>query len=142
MFRKHARDVIVDDNDIVHFAKPLLGEHSNRRGAATYAHALFLYAVDNRSLARLYHHLGTVLDLQFGRLAIAQVQQRVASRGALVTAASCEMPHAAQRQHLRSVFARGHMADRLSPGAHGSTLRPEMTVGVNLHLYAAVTEYP
>ena len=50
------------------------------------------------------------------------------------------MMHAAQRQHLRAVFARRDMADRLAFGAHGRRLGAEMAVGVDLHLDAAIGE--
>ena len=50
------------------------------------------------------------------------------------------MMHAAERQHLRAVFAGRHMADRLALGAHRRLLGAEMAVGVDLHLDAAIAE--
>src|SRR5579859_7152548 len=34
MLREHTGDVIVDDDNVIHFAEPLLGKHSDGRGAA------------------------------------------------------------------------------------------------------------
>ncbi len=50
------------------------------------------------------------------------------------------MMNAAQRQHLRAVFACGDVADRLALRANRRRLRTEITVGVDLHLDAAITE--
>ena len=65
---------------------------------------------------------------------------RLAGDDALLLAAAGQMPHAAQRQHLRAVFRRGHMADLLALGAHGRLLRPDEAVGVDLQLHAAIAE--
>src|SRR5262249_38913342 len=54
--------------------------------------------------------------------------------------AAGEVTDAAERQHLRAVLARRHMADRFTPGAHYRRLGAEMTVGVDLHLDAAIAE--
>ncbi|MFK4603852.1 hypothetical protein ABIF57_003304 [Bradyrhizobium diazoefficiens] len=50
------------------------------------------------------------------------------------------MMHAAERQHLRAVFAGGDVADRLALRAHGRGLRAQIAVGVDLHLDAAIGE--
>jgi len=50
------------------------------------------------------------------------------------------MMHAAQRQHLRTVFARGDVADRLALRAHGRRLRAEVTVSVDFYLDPAITK--
>ena len=50
------------------------------------------------------------------------------------------MMHAAERQHLRAIFAGRDMADRLALRAHRRGLRAEMAVGVDLHLDAAIAE--
>ena len=39
--------------------------------------------------------------------------------------------HAAERKHLRTIFAGGYVSNRLAFRAHGAAFRPEMTVGVN-----------
>ena len=48
------------------------------------------------------------------------------------------MIDAAERQHLRAVFAGRDMADRLALGAHGRAFGAEMAVGVDLQLDAAI----
>src|ERR1700733_14454927 len=50
------------------------------------------------------------------------------------------MMDAAERQHLRAVFACGHMPYRLALHANGCGFRAEETVGVDLHLDAAIAE--
>ena len=50
------------------------------------------------------------------------------------------MMHAAERQHLRAIFAGRDVADRLALRAHDRRLRAEMAVGVDLHLDAAIAE--
>ncbi len=44
------------------------------------------------------------------------------------------------REHLRAVLGRRHVADHLAAGADRRLLRPQMAVGVDLHLDAAVAE--
>ena len=48
-----AGDVVVDDDDLVDVAEPLLREDADRRRAAADAHALLLDAVDDRRLVGL-----------------------------------------------------------------------------------------
>src|ERR1700689_2112995 len=50
------------------------------------------------------------------------------------------MPHSAERQHLRSIFAGRYVAHGFSLGAHRAALRSQMPVGIDLHLNAAITE--
>src|SRR3982751_432933 len=50
------------------------------------------------------------------------------------------MPNSAERQHLGSIFARGHVSDRLAVRAHQAALRPDVAIGVDFHLYPAVAE--
>jgi hypothetical protein len=42
--------------------------------------------------------------------------------------------HAAERQHLRSVFGGRHVADHLAAATHVGLLGAEIAVGVDLHL--------
>ena len=65
---------------------------------------------------------------------------RVAGDAAFRLGAAGQMMHAAERQHLRAVFAGRDMADRLALGAHRRRLGAEMAVGVDLHLDAAIGE--
>jgi hypothetical protein len=48
--------------------------------------------------------------------------------------------HAAEREHLRAVFAGRDVADRLTLRAHGRRLRAKIAVGIDLHLDAAIGE--
>src|SRR5581483_6114884 len=80
------------------------------------------------------------VDGQLHRLAIGEVHQRVAGDAALLLGAAGEVMHAAERQHLRAVLAGRDVADRLALRAHGRRLGPEIAVGVDLHLDAAIRE--
>ena len=71
-------------------------------------------------------------------LAVAEIEQRVAGDAALLLAAVGEVIDAAEREHLRAVFAGRHMADRLALGAHDRAFGAEMAVGVDLQLDAAI----
>ncbi len=140
VFREDAGDVIVDDDDVVYFAKPLLGEHPDRSRAAADAHALFANVVDDGWLAGLHNHGRTLVHGELDRFSIAQVQQRVAGDGAFLAAAAGQVANAPEREHLRAVFAGGHVADGLALRTDKIALRPEVAVGVDLHLHAAVAE--
>ena len=48
--------------------------------------------------------------------------------------------YTAERQHLRAVLACRHMPDGLALRTYGRGLRPEMPIGVDLHLDAAIGE--
>ncbi len=50
------------------------------------------------------------------------------------------MIDAAEREHLRSVFGGGDVADMLAVGADGGGLGADMPVGVDFHLHAAIAE--
>ena len=140
MLREHAGDVVVHHHDFVDLAMPLLGEHADGRRAAADPHALFGHAVDDRRIPGLHHHGGAAVDRQFDRLAVAQIHQRVAGDAAFLLGAAGQMMHAAERQHLRAVFAGRDMADRLALRAHRRRLRAEIAVGIDLHLDAAIAE--
>ena len=140
MLAEHAGDVVVDHHDLIDLALPLLGEHADGGRAAADPHPLFRHAVDDRRIAGLHHHGGAAIDGQFHRLAIGEIHQRVAGDAAFLLGAAGQMMHAAERQHLRAVFAGRDMADRLALRAHGRGLRAEIAVGVDLHLDAAIAE--
>ena len=57
-------------------------------------------------------------------------------------AAASQVTHAAERQHLRSVFIRGNVSDGLALRTHYTALRPEVPIRVDLQFHAAVTENP
>ena len=63
MFGKDARDVIIDYDNFIYFAKPLLGEHPNRCRAAAHSHPFFEDSIDHWRPAGLYHNLRTAFDL-------------------------------------------------------------------------------
>ena len=132
--------MVVDHHDLVDLAVPLLGEHADGRRAAADPHALFGNAVDDRRIAGLHHDGGAAVDREFDRLAVGEIHQRVAGDAAFLLGAAGQMMHAAERQHLRAVFAGRDMADRLALRAHGRGLRAEIAVGVDLHLDAAIAE--
>ncbi len=114
MFGDDAGDVIVDHHHLVDQAAPLRGEHADGGRAAADAHAVLLLAVDDRRFAGLDDDGGAAIDGEFDRLAVAQIEQRVAGGAPFGLGAAGQVMHAAQRQHLRAVFARGDMADRLA----------------------------
>ena len=132
--------MVVDHDDFVDLAVPLLGEHADRRRAAADPHAFFRDAIDDRRIAGLHHHGGAAVDRELDRLAIAEVHQRVAGDAAFLLGAAGQMMHAAERQHLRAVFAGRDVTDRLALRADGRGLGAEITVGVDLHLDAAIAE--
>ena len=132
--------MVVDDDDLVDLSVPLLGEDADRRRAAADAHPAFLDAVDDRRLAGLDDHGLALVDGQLDRLAVAELEQGVAGDAALLLRAAGEMVDAAEREHLRAVFAGGDMADRLALDAHRCLLGAEEAVGVDLHLDAAIAE--
>ena len=53
MFSQHARDVIIDDNDLVGVPVPLLREYPDGGRATSDPHALFVHAIDDRRGASL-----------------------------------------------------------------------------------------
>ncbi len=50
------------------------------------------------------------------------------------------MMYATERQHLRAIFARGDVPDRLALHSDRRGLRAKIAVGVDLHLDAAIAE--
>ena len=142
MLAQHAGDVVVDHDHLVDMVLPLRREHADRRRAAADPHALLEGAVHHRWPVRLNHDGRAAIDGEFDGFAIAQRHQRVAGDDAFFLAAAGEMVNAAQRQHLRAVLRGGDMAHRLALHPDRRLLRPEIAVGVDLHLDAAVAEDP
>ena len=91
-------------------------------------------------MSGLHDDGGTAVDRQLDRLAIAQIHQRVTGDAPLLLRAAGEMMNAAQRQHLRAIFAGRHVTDRLALRANRRRFGAEIAVGVDLHLDAAITE--
>ena len=135
-----ARDVVVDHDNLVRMAIPLLGEHADGGGAAADPHALLTLVIDDGGAARLDHHLGATLHPDFHRPAAAEVEHGLAGYIALALGAAGQVAHAAQGQHLGAVLGRGDVADLLALAHDGRLLGAEIAVGVDLHLEAAVAE--
>ena len=140
MLAEHAGDVVVDDHDLVDLAVPLLGEHADRGRTASDPHPLFGHAVHDWRIAGLHHHGRAAVDGDLHRLAVAQIHQRIAGDAAFFLRPAGQMMNAAERQHLRAVFAGRHMPHRLALHPNGCGFRPEKAVGIDLHLDAAIAE--
>ena len=138
MLGENPGDVIVDDHDLVDLVAPLPREHADRRRAAADPHALLELAVDFRRLAGGDDHAGAAVDGQFHGLAVAEIEQGLAGDAALLLAAVRQVIDAAEREHLRAVFARRDMADRLALRPDRGAFGAEMAIGVDLQLDAAV----
>ncbi len=137
---QHARDVVVDHDHLVGVPRPLLRKDADRGRAAADPHALLLHAVHDRCSTRLQRDRSTAVDRDLDRRAVAELQQRLAGDVALALGAAGQVAHAAEREHLRAVFGGGDVADLLAVGAHRRLLGPEIAVGVDLHLQAAIAE--
>ena len=57
-----------------------------------------------------------------------------------MAASAGQMTHPAERQHLRAVFVRGHVANSLALSAHGAAFGSKMAVSINLQLHSAIAE--
>ncbi len=137
---QHAGDVVVDDDDLVDVAEPLLREDADRRRAAADAHALLLDAVDDRRLVGLDDDARAAVDLQLDRLLVAERHHHLAGDAPFLLRAAGEVVDAAEGEELRAVLDRADVADRLAAVAHRRLLGAEVAVGVDLHLEAAVAE--
>ncbi len=60
--------------------------------------------------------------------------------GAFLAASAGKVANAAEREHLRTVFAGSYMADGFALRAHGIGFEPEIAVGIDLHFDATVAE--
>src|SRR5262249_3832795 len=140
MLSQHAGDVVVDDDDLVGMALPLLGEDADGGGAATDPHALLLGPVYDGRLARPHRESRAAVDDQVRRTLVAEGEDGLEGDDALLLAAAGEMPNAAPRQHLRTVFRRRHMAYLLALAAHHGLLRPNEAVGIDFQFDAAIAE--
>ena len=112
MLGKHAGDVIVHHDDLVHMPVPLPGEYADGGRAAADPHALLGNAVDDRRRARAKHEACATVHGHLDGFAIAQLQESVASDIALRLAAAREM-RTARAKAIASRIGRGDMADLL-----------------------------
>src|SRR6202044_3297741 len=138
MLGQDTGDMIVDDNHFIALVPPLLGEHADRRRAAADPHALLEFATNDRRLAGLHDHARAAVNDKLDAPAVAKIEQSVAGHAALFLAAVGEVIDAAEREHLRTIFAGRHMADWLAFGAHNCAFRAEMAIGVDFELHAAI----
>jgi hypothetical protein len=132
--------VVVDDNHLVRQPVPLPGEHADRGRAAADPHPLLGGAIDDRRGAGGDLQLCAIIDREFDRLAVGEVEQRLARCPAGLLAAAGEVVDAAEGEHLRAVLARRNVPDRLAAGAHEAAFRADEAVGVDLHLHPAIAE--
>ena len=137
---QHAGDVVIHHHHLVAHAQPLTGKHANRRRAATHTHALLGDTIDHRRMTGLQTQLRAVFNLHFQSLLVAQLVHQFQGHAPLFFAAACQVMHAAQAQHLRAVFSRGDVANFFALVKHRSAFIADVTVGVYLHLEAAITE--
>src|SRR5258708_7192049 len=138
MFGQHAGDVIVDDHDLVDLTKPLLREHSDRRGAAARAHTQFVDPVHDGSVSGLHDDGGSAVHCQLERATVAEGYEGIAGHAPFLFRSAGEVVHAAQRKHLRAVFARRDVPNRLTYPANGYPFRPHVTVAAHLTLHPTV----
>ena len=134
--------MVVYNHHFIHFAKPLFCKHADGGRSTAYSHTFFLRAIHNGSLARLDDYRWPFIDGQFNWLSITKVQQSLASGGTLLATATCEMPHASERQHLGAIFAGSNVAYGFALRAHRIGFWSEVTVGIDLHLDAAIAKDP
>jgi hypothetical protein len=137
---ENAGDVVVDHDDLVHQPKPLPGEHADGGGTTSDPHAFLGLSVDDRRLPRGDDDARAAVHRNFHRLAVTQGKQAFAGDAAFLLRSAGQVPHAAERQHLRAVLSRRDMPDLLAIDADRRALGAEMAVGVDLHLHAAVAE--
>ena len=138
MLGQHAGDMIIHNDDLINLAVPLLGEHADRRRAATDAHAFLGLTVDDRWLTCLDDDAGAAVDGQLNRFSIAEIKQCLAGDAPFPLAAMSEMIDPAQRKHLRAILAGRYVANRLALNAYGRAFGAKMTIGIDLQLDATV----
>src|SRR5580698_7950486 len=98
-------------------------------------HALLKLAINDRRLAGLHDHSRAAVHDKLDSLAVAKIEQSIAGDAALFLAAVGEVIDAAEREHLRTIFACRHMADGLALGAHDCAFGAEMAIGVDFQLH-------
>ena len=84
MFAENTGDVVIHHHDLIDFAVPLLGEHADRRRAASHPHPLLSHAVNDRRISSLHDDVGAAVDRQIDRFTVAQIHQRVTGDAALL----------------------------------------------------------
>ena len=138
---EHAGDVVVDHDDLVDVAEPLLREDADRRRAAADAHALLLDAVDDRRLAGLRRRRARRLRSCSSTgclLPSAIIISQVMRPSFFVPPVRWCTPPSDRNCEPYSIVR--DVADRLAAVAHRRLLGAEVAVGVDLHLEAAVAE--
>ena len=140
MLGEHAGDVVVHHHHLVCIAKELARKDADGRRTAAHAHALLGHPIDDGRAAGLDDELRAPVDGALRRLLVAQRLHHLGGDAAFLLGAAREVVHTTQRQHLRAVFGRGHMAHHLALAAHVGLFGAEEAVGVDLYLEAAVAE--
>src|SRR6202142_4800082 len=138
MLGQDTGDVIVDDNHLIDLVAPLLAQHADRPRAASDPHALLKLAINDRRLAGLHDHARAAVNDKLDTFAVAEVEQSITGDAAFLLAAVGKVIDAAEREHLRTIFAGRHMADWLALGAYNCAFRTEMAIGVDFELHAAI----
>src|SRR5690606_30509569 len=121
-------------------AIPLLGKYAYGSRAAAHPHTLLFNPIDYRRLSGLHHKLGAAFDGQLDRLLITQSHHHVARKTAFFFTAASKMMHPAQGKHLRTVLGRRDVSDDFPFMEDIGLLGPQVAVGVDFDLEAAIAE--
>ena len=100
MFGHDAGDMIINNHHLIDQPLPLCGKHTNRCRPTSNPHTVFGNTINDRRFSGLNGHLRPIIDFQLNRRAIAQIKQRRTGHPAFLLAATGQMIHPAQRQHL------------------------------------------
>ena len=119
---------------------PLLRKHSDRSRSAPDAHQPLLSSVHNWRFASLDSQFRASVHSQIDRFPVAQAQQSVASDATFILGPAGQVFDASKREHLRSVFACGHMAHRFAFSPNDIALLADIAIRIDFHLRAAVAE--
>ena len=126
------RDMVVDHNDFVDLAFPLLGKHSDGGRTAADTHAFFAHSIDDWRPRGLHDDLSSAVDFEFGGFAVAQVEKSLARHCAFLAAAAGEMTHASEREHLGSVLTGREVSYGFALCSNRAALRAQMAIGIDL----------
>ena len=96
MFRQHAGNVIIHDDDFISMAVPLFRKHAHRCRATSDAHTRLALAVYHRRLARLNDNRLAAIHRHFHGVAVAKIEHCLAGNSAFALRATGQVPHAAQ----------------------------------------------
>ena len=140
MFRHYPGDMIVNNHHFIDQLLPLRGKHTNGGRSTANPHTVFSDPINNWWLTRLNQQLQPLINLHVNGITITQAQQCRTSHPAFLFAATCQMIHPTKRKHLRSIFTCCDMSNRLAINAYQTTFWPNMAVGINFYLGAAIAK--